>query len=721
MNPPLNPILVKDGAGLEQVKQFLTRTNEFGYDLETNIVPTFFNRRVRTMQIGDRNEQYVIDLLQFAQSTENLIAFQGHHFKHNKHSGLQAVVDTVRPALESNSHLKIGHNLDFDYKTSSWCLGLRPWHLYCTYLAEKVIHCGAVSFDIRGFWALDDLVARYCGLKLDKTEQKTFDLESELTENQIVYGALDVRILFALRNAQRKVMEKDGLLQAAQIEFDSLPAFGDMHITGMKIDGERWMGLVNDIVVKRENQIAELDKEFLPLVGEKGNPVNNLDELESIWRNTKDRTERKAAREVFMAARRKYKAQLKQVDTYEGSASINYASNPQLLVALRKMKGFTATTLPDTSDKTLSKLEHHPIIAKLQTFREYDKIISTYGQTFLEQYVDPDTGRIHSNIKQLGAATGRTSSSKPNVQNILKGADWRGCFVARPGKKIITIDYAGQELRIAADYSAEKSWIDAFNNGWDVHSVVADMLFGDEWTKGSEKNCAYASGFQKCKCKVHKDLRDNIKAISFGICYGLSARKLAGDLSITLEEAEALLQKYYKANPQLMAYLTKSGNDSSMKLESRTKSGRRRKYLKPTWEWAMRKAQERWGRLPTQKEIMRTYTGAFESIKRQGKNTPIQGTGVDCVKIAMSCQIDVVNRTTMLWHLLNDINKKYAEQGYTAELINMVHDEIVLEASEEIAEEVREVAENAMRRAGAQLITKVVMEVEGNVADRWKK
>src|SRR5581483_4036015 len=147
LNPPLNTVLVTDFEGLAKVKDFLSSASAFGIDTETNITPTFVNRRIRTIQVGDKNEQYVIDLLAFAGSTANLVYFQGHNgVRVQQNPGLQAVVDVLRPHLESMLWLKVGANLQFDYEVVKWCLGIRMWHLHDVQIVEKVIYAGLVDF-----------------------------------------------------------------------------------------------------------------------------------------------------------------------------------------------------------------------------------------------------------------------------------------------------------------------------------------------------------------------------------------------------------------------------------------------------------------------------------------------------------------------------------------------------------------------------------------------
>jgi hypothetical protein len=220
LTPSLNPTLVVDGAGLEKVRSYLSRVQVYAHDYETTPMPTFFKRRVRTLQLGDRNEQYVIDFLAFAETPEQLYNSQGSYRRNldEKHCKLlQPILDVVGPSLQSNSHLKIGHNLEFEYVTSKWCLGMRCWNYFCTMIAERVITNGRINAMQAGHFALDDLVRKYCHFLISKDLQKTFNLEDPLTEDQIIYCALDCRLPFPIKSSQDVQIDRDGLRRTIQI------------------------------------------------------------------------------------------------------------------------------------------------------------------------------------------------------------------------------------------------------------------------------------------------------------------------------------------------------------------------------------------------------------------------------------------------------------------------------------------------------------------------
>lgn len=350
------------------------------------------------------------------------------------------------------------------------------------------------------------------------------------------------------------------------------------------------------------------------------------------------------------------------------------------------------------------------VIDLLRLYRTIDKLLDTYGEAWINTYADhghinPHTGRIHSEINLFGAATGRTSSSKPNVQNLPKDNAYRHCFKSRHGYKVITVDYSGAELRILAFMSQEPVWLNAFLNNWDVHSVGAEMLYGDRWRNAAELGCAYYINHEKCSCKEHKVLRNHIKSVNFGLAYGLQAPGLAAQLGISVAEAEDLLAKYKAAFPTVMRFLESLGDAAKAKLESRTCTGRRRRWLEPTWEVAKARVLKdlNKGETLTEHKIRRRYVGMFRSIEREGKNMPIQGLNADLTKRAMF----------LIWIQL------FARFG--AYILNTIHDECVIECPAECADECAAFIDQCMRQAGAEWVKGLPMTTEGTIAEWWTK
>jgi DNA polymerase I-like protein with 3'-5' exonuclease and polymerase domains len=740
--PALNPTLVVDGAGLEKVKNFFERCKEPNIDFETSIADFYQDRRARLFQIGNTNEQYLIDLLAFADGkTERLIKGQGYFYGQASElvtmlepldPCLQPVIDVIKPVMESGEFLKIGQNLGFEYTVLWWCFGIRMWKLYSIDVAERVLLAGLVPPFAKGHFAMDDMVRKYLRKEIDKSLQKSFDLENPLTQEQVVYAALDVRLPERVRMAQLPELDAEGQRMPAEfIEMNAIGAFEDMHMWGFYLNSKDWLALLQTVRDTHKQNIAKLDEYFLSIVGQKGVVQHDLDALEDVWRDTPQKTPEDKAlraqhRKAWMAARKKMSENSKALPTYEGEAAINYGSSTQLLQALYKVKGLNKRNLPDTNDDTLKNLsKEFPILKALRDYRTTQKKISTYGEDWL-QHINPVTGRVHSKFSQLGTETGRPSSAKPNLYNLPKEKEVRSCWQAQPPQregqpknKIHKRDMSGAELRILTDQSKAKSWEEAFAKDWDIHSVSTEILYPQDWPTLSAEGCAYFNDdHKKCECPQHLERRDGTKATNFLIINGGGPRKLSTDLDCDYEVAMQLMDVHRKKFPDVWGYLDKCGDYAKQNMRSvPSLSGRFRKFTRPTWEIARQKCIEDRKRdkkegLPTSDEISRRMRGLFGHIERQGKNAPLQSSNADIAKIAMGAGYDPDGKP-FLWHIL--------WPKFRARFVLFLYDEFVVEVPEQHAEECSEAMADAIKRAGKMLLKRVEMKSEGNIEDYWKK
>lgn len=741
LKPALNNHLIVDERGLAQLESYFSRVKEAGHDIETNVVPSFYNRKIRTIQFGDRNEQYVIDLLKFAGSPESLTKQQGDYG--SGLTSLRAVVDVIQPALENHDFTKIGHSLQFEYEVQRWCLGIRSTGFYDLLLAEKLLHSGTVNFMISGFWALDDVVGRYLKLQIDKQYQTSFNLEDpDLTQDQLNYAALDVRLPVSIKGAQSALLEKEGLSVAAQLEFDTLSAFGEMKLNGLPINREKWAARIERDQERLKRCISLMDAKFTPVCGPVEQDQAERDEIaarEERWRAAPHKTDtqrqtRSALRLHYMELQKLQTKRRKLVEKCEGTALINYGSGPQLSTALVAL-GFSKKDLPDTADETLKDLsQYKKLNAKtalsidptlesfgpvdlIRLYRSLAKAIGTYGwQWITDENFEVDgqpapgllnagSGMLHPNIHQIGAATGRTSATTPNCQNLPQDADYRSCFGYILGRYVITSDFSGCELRLLAELSGDQVWIDAFNAGADIHSVTGELIF-KEWKEMALPDCQYYKTREKCKCPKHKELRDKrLKILNFSIINGKTEKGLSEDMDIPVSEARDILMRWKKANPVINAYLEKAGKEGVANLMRRTMSGRIRRWLRPTWEkckeWVQEDLPE--GRQATQEQIRRKYSSVFGSIEREAKNTDIQGSNADVAKLAM-------------YYIWRDGHQYGIKQH------NFVHDENVCSAPNDLsAEKATQIIGDCMKKAGEFFVKRLVMEAEHHVAEYWEK
>jgi len=289
------------------------------------------------------------------------------------------------------------------------------------------------------------------------------------------------------------------------------------------------------------------------------------------------------------------------------------------------------------------------------------KALTSYGQNMIE-LINPITGRLHADFRQIGAPTGRFSCTNPNIQQVPHAVEYRRCFSGHPaGRKLIIADYSQIELRILAEFSGDPVFMDAFNSGADLHRVTAGQVFNVAVDQGS------------------KEQRDFAKRLNFGVVYGIGAQRFALMTGSTVSEAENVLRKYFGTYRQLDTYLTEAANSAVRDRQARTGSGRLVRF-----------------RYDDQDRQQISMT------KRNGKNTPIQGTSADILKRAL--------------RLLNDDLK-----NTNAQIVNIIHDEIVVEADASEAEDVAKRVEQAMVSAGQQFLRTVPVKVETEIADEWVK
>jgi len=314
-------------------------------------------------------------------------------------------------------------------------------------------------------------------------------------------------------------------------------------------------------------------------------------------------------------------------------------------------------TGPSTSAQVLARLaELHPLPGKLMTHRELKKLLTTYIDQ-LPKTVNPSTGRIHSSFHQASTATGRLSSSDPNLQNIPTrtetGGRIRGAFIAAPGCVLVAADYSQIELRLLAHFSEDKGLIEGFNSGMDLHRLTASHVFGLP------------------ESAVTDQLRDAAKRINFGILYGISPFGLGRELRIPQSEAKGYIDRFFAAYPRAKETIDRLIETATKKGYAETLLGRRR----PLPNLKSRNMQQR----------------NFD--RRNAVNTPIQGSAADVIKLAMI-----------------RIDERIQEENLPLKMTLQIHDELVFEVPEGLVESsivmIRDGMENAY-----QLKLPLVMKV----------
>lgn len=536
-------------------------------------------------------------------------------------------IKSFKSLLENKKVLKLLQNAKFDYKMIKNQLNIQMGNVYDTMLGELVLTAGLPSSV-----SLLDLSRRYLDLDLDKGIRKTFEKlvpGQKLSEPQLEYGALDTLVLFPIFHQQWPKMQKENLIKIAKLEFAVTTVVGDMELNGIYIDQNKWHGIIDDMAVKR-NVIAN---EFQEMV----RPYYKINQTDMFSNNG-------------LADSININSQVQLMDLFNNRLDLN---------------------LPSTGVGILKNV-NHPVVKKLMEYRQYEKLVSAFGDSLLEK-VNPVTKRLHPNFQQLRTATGRFACNNPNLQQIpanSKEAPFRECFNPQKGYKLVTTDYSSQEIRILAEMSGDKNMIRGLNEGLDMHSFTASMMFNKEYSKDFKKK--------------HPDLRQAAKAIGFGLMYGMGPVGLARRLEVTNDVGEDYMNRYYKAFPQVQKFLDKMANDAVRRGWSSTSGGRKRWYTKPS-------------------RTDPDYKRKIGSIKRQAKNHPIQGTAADMVKFALVF-----------------IKERIEKEGLDAKITHTVHDEIVTEVRNDQAEDWGKMQAEEMKRAAELFITKIPVLSDSYIGDVWE-
>ena len=341
-----------------------------------------------------------------------------------------------------------------------------------------------------------------------------------------------------------------------------------------------------------------------------------------------------------------------------GIAEINLDSQAQVTDALKNL----GVPVPETTRgwQLQPLAADYPVVAKLLEYRSVAKSLTSFGENILE-FIKPETGRIHADFRQIGAPTGRFSCSNPNLQQIPHEEAYRRCFRAPDGKQLVIADYSQIELRILADFSNDQNFINAFISGQDFHTTTAAQIF------------------RVAPEEVTSDQRSFAKRLNFGVVYGIGAQRFALMTGLSQTEAEDVMRRYFGTYRGLDGWLREAAKQVTIARLARTASGRMMRFR---FDEEDRKA--------------------ISMAQRNGKNMPIQGTSADILKRAL--------------HLLHE-----KIRGTSAKLVNIVHDEVVLECDAAEAEDAAKSLEDAMCAAGEEYVKKVPVKVDVHIADEWTK
>jgi DNA polymerase-1 len=577
-------------------------------------------------QIGDEDHQFVIDT-RFVS------------------------IEPLRHILESKEIIKIFHNAKFDYKFIKKWSDIECEGVYCSFLVERILSCGRHIG-----YGLKDLCKRYLNVELNKEIRNQFiGLSGQAyRDDQIVYGAKDVEYLCKIRKLQLPKIEEFKLQNVVDLENEAVLAFADIEYNGIDIDKDKW-----EVIAKASEQEALAMRD-------------ELDNLVMVTTELSDFVLDYLQGDLFTPTE-----DIRKV-------GVKWTSPTQVLKVFKKL----VPELEDVNGKKMYKYRRqHKIIDLYVKYKEKMKLATSYGSDFFK-FVSSD-GKIHTQFNQI-LDTGRVASKRPNMQQIPADNKFRNCFLAPVGWCFVSSDYSSQELNVIAFGSKDPVWINALEQGQDLHSVCADLVYGQEWIDTAEDDCSYMKNKSKCKCPKHGKLRTNVKTINFGLAYGMGPHKLADTLDISIKEAETLIDKYFEAFPSIGGFLDKLGSFGKKYGYIKTFPPYNRRRWFPTWY----------------PRIYQDKSQAFElgSIERASKNTPIQGASADMTKKAMILIRDYINK--------NDVPVK---------IVMTVHDQVDTICENSYAEKWVTKLTELMEQAALEVVTNGLLKADTNISKSWEK
>ncbi|MCG3730306.1 DNA polymerase I [Vibrio cincinnatiensis] len=523
------------------------------------------------------------------------------------------VLAQLKPLLEDAQQAKVGQNLKYDASV------LARYHITMRGIAHDTMLASYVYNSVGGKHDMDSLALRFLQHSCISFEQVAGKGKNQLTFNQIEleqaspYAAEDADVTLQLHHRLQTLLNADEKLNTVyrQIEVPLVPVLSRMERTGVFID-DQLLGIQSQEISQR---LVELERKAYDIAGQEFN-LSSPKQLQTI---------------LF--------EQMK-------------------LPVVKK----TPSGTPSTNEEVLQELAlDYPLPAVILEYRGLAKLKSTYTDK-LPKMINPETGRVHTSYHQAVTATGRLSSTDPNLQNIpirnQEGRRIRQAFIAPSGWKIMAVDYSQIELRIMAHLSGDKALLEAFQQGKDIHAATAAEILGISIDQ------------------VTSEERRRAKAVNFGLIYGMSAFGLAKQLGIPRFEAQHYMDKYFERYPGVMQYMEETRSTAAEQGYVETIFGRRL-------------------HLP---EIKSRNGMRRKAAERAAINAPMQGTAADIIKKAM---------------LLVD-NWIEAEGQGRVKLLMQVHDELVFEVEESALSEIESKVQKLMESAATLKVPLVADTGHGN-------
>lgn len=650
-------------CSVEKALKYLNALESVAFDSETKGFDPF-TKEILTTQYGDGEKQFVVD-----------------------HSTVD--IQLFKPLLESK--LILMQNAKFDLRFLYYHK-IVPKKIYDTFLCERILTTGIDG----ARKALDFLVYKYCKQTMDKTVRGNIHREG-LSTRVIKYAGDDVKYLHKIKRKQEEKLKELQLQRAAKLDNEYVKVLAYIEFCGVKLDKQKWQAKCDEDKKILAERKKVLDSYIMDHATEFPHLIDNQLSMFEAGINTR----------------------------------MNWNSPKQVIPFMQKLGIDTKVKDKETGkmkDSIDSKIvlapqkDKHPIVPLYIKYSEAFKVVSTYGEDWFD-YINPVTGRIHTNYTQI-MNTGRLSSGqkgnkkkgisqKPNMQNVPSEDRTRFCFVAEKGHTFIVADYSGQEQVILANKSLEPNLLNFYREGHgDMHSYNAKLIFKKELGDVALEDVK----------ATRPDLRGAAKAAGFAINYGGTGITIARNMNIPKEEGDAIYNAYFKAFPGLKTYFEQQKKQAIANgyVEFNQVSYRKcfiygfedfqalHKEIYGTpgfWdEYKLEKQRDSELFKNHYKPKVREYFMKRGAIERDSLNYPIQGTAADMTKLAGIYMFRHLEEHNLL---------------FTVKMPNVVHDEIHLETPKGMHTRLSVELRNCMEKAGRNFCKTIEIKAEPCITPYW--
>ena len=618
----------------------------------------------------------------------------------NKARNIQIVVDcaTIDLALYKEileTKLLVGHNLKFDTQFL-FKYNIVPTKIWDTMIIEQLLHLG---YNPKYFhYSLHNVAERRLGIDIDKTVRGEI-IWRGLDEQVIIYAAGDVVYLEDIKAQQETECKQKTCQIAAQLENAFVPVIAYLEWCGIKLDVDKWKAKIASDKAKRDSYLEKLNNWLVKSAEENEDlkKFTSYDEFglfTNIWDEVATINWNSAEQVIELCNVLGFDTKVEDKETGEDKDSV-------MMKSLIKQKG--------VNDEFLENYVN---------YKEASKVCSTYNETYIYA-INPKTGRIHTKFKQLGASSGRMSCGGGNkdfdtdlarfkhladnkckfvqLQNLPADEATRSSFICEPGNLMCSCDYSALESRLGADIYNEPAMIEEYLHGsGDIHSLTAKACFPKELAGIEVKDIK----------KFRPDLRSKAKPVEFSQQFGGSAKAIQGSLGCSYQEAKEIATAYNNGFKGIATFKAKGSQFT-----------RTHGYViicKYTGHKIYWEDFEKWQKIERMPEYIKQCECTPEEIREHNMaaskwdrlvlNSPTQGTGIICLKLAMVMFFN--------WILKNNYFNKVL-------LCDLVHDEAVIEAPKEIADETFKQLKFFMEKATATLCKKLPIPAEPAIGDHW--